>query len=94
MFTLVLVKLEGGPSLKEGIVQVYYNNTWGSICDQMWDKKEADVVCRMMGYTGSTEPNKTLIMAMEATPSVTSRWIPQFVNYSILVYPTITSIVF
>ena len=46
----------GGPSPKEGLIQVYYNNTWGSVCDQLWDKKDADVVCRMMGYIGSTDP--------------------------------------
>lgn len=38
-------------------MQVYYNNIWGSVCDHMWDEKDADVVCRMVGYTGSTQPN-------------------------------------
>ncbi|KAL9965302.1 hypothetical protein ACROYT_G029080 [Oculina patagonica] len=50
------VKLVGGVSPKEGLVQVYYNNTWGSICGQTWDKKNADVVCRMLGYLRSSEP--------------------------------------
>lgn len=54
---LFSVKLIGGPSPKEGMVQVYYNNIWGSVCDQMWDAKDADVVCRTLGYTGSTQPN-------------------------------------
>lgn len=52
----MLVKLVGGASQKEGLVQVYYNNTWGSVCGQTWDKKNADVVCRMLGYINSTEP--------------------------------------
>ena len=58
MFNLILVKLVGGSSPREGLVQVYYNNTWGSVCDQMWDAKDADVVCRMIGYTGAAEPKK------------------------------------
>ncbi|XP_078379154.1 scavenger receptor cysteine-rich domain-containing protein DMBT1-like isoform X1 [Oculina patagonica] len=53
----VPVKLIGGPSPKEGLVQVYHNNIWGSVCDQMWDAKDSDVVCRTLGYTGSTQPN-------------------------------------
>lgn len=59
MSVLFSVRLVGGPSLNEGLVEVYYNNTWGSVCDQMWDKQDADVFCRMMGYTGSTEPKSS-----------------------------------
>lgn len=55
MFALPLVRLVGGSHLREGIVQVYLNDTWGSVCDQMWDKKDADVACRMLGYTESSE---------------------------------------
>ena len=55
MFASILVRLVGGSHLREGIVQVYFNDTWGSVCDQMWDKKDADVACRMLGYTGSSE---------------------------------------
>ena len=36
----------------EGLVQVYYNNSWGTMCNEQRDKREADVVCRMMGYDG------------------------------------------
>ncbi|XP_078380297.1 scavenger receptor cysteine-rich domain-containing protein DMBT1-like [Oculina patagonica] len=48
------VRLVQGRSVKEGFVQVYYNDTWGWICDQKWDKKDADVVCRMLGFEESS----------------------------------------
>ncbi len=54
-FVSLLVRLVGGSHLREGIVQVYVNHTWGSVCDKMWDKRDADVACRMLGYTGSDE---------------------------------------
>lgn len=38
----------------EGLVQLFYNNTWRTVCDEQWDKRDADVVCRMMGYEDST----------------------------------------
>ena len=53
-------RLVGGPSVREGVLQVYYNNTWGWVCDDQWDKRDADVVCRMMGYTeASSVPGKS-----------------------------------
>ncbi|KAL9981261.1 hypothetical protein ACROYT_G009938 [Oculina patagonica] len=49
-----IVRLVGGPSGREGLVQVYYNKTWGWVCDDQWNKQGADVVCRELGYTGSS----------------------------------------
>ena len=47
------VRLIRGDVASEGSVEYCRNNEWRAVCDDSWDKKDADVACRQAGYRGA-----------------------------------------
>ena len=57
MFIIVVPEdcTEGSVQLVDGIeqggrVEVCVNGVWGSVCGEGWDKTDAHVVCKQMGF--------------------------------------------
>ena len=45
------VRLVGGSVPSEGRVEICINTyTWGTVCDDGWDDRDASIVCRQLGY--------------------------------------------
>ncbi|XP_073692648.1 uncharacterized protein [Garra rufa] len=44
-----------GDQASSGRVEIYHDGRWGSVCDDGWDRAEAQVVCRQMGFSGGVK---------------------------------------
>ena len=43
------LRLVGGDDESEGRVEICINNAWGTVCDSLFGKEDAGVVCQQVG---------------------------------------------
>ena len=50
---LVNVNNTGIGGQYEGRIEILHNGTWGTICDHDWEYEDAQVACRLLGFSGT-----------------------------------------
>ena len=49
------IRLGGRSTARQGRVEVCVEGRWGTVCGNNWDSRDADVVCRQLGYASLGE---------------------------------------
>ncbi|KXJ07930.1 Scavenger receptor cysteine-rich type 1 protein M130 [Exaiptasia diaphana] len=47
---LRLLHKTSSQSTVQGILQIYHNGTWGTICDDYWDMTDTNIACIQLGF--------------------------------------------
>ena len=56
------IRLVGGVTLNDGLVEICYSGIWVLVCDHYnWNMQESTVVCRQL--SGEPNPSKRLLLA-------------------------------
>ena len=45
-----LVNGSGQVNSVRGTVEIFHNNSWGTVCDDRFQQPAADVICHMLGW--------------------------------------------
>lgn len=50
VIVFIVVRLVQGRTARDGRVEVRRSGAWGSVCGELWDLVDANVLCRLLGY--------------------------------------------
>ena len=65
-FLFTVVRLVGGGNVEsQGQVEVFHGGTWRRVCFDYWDSRDANVVCRQLGFEGALSATSSAAFGQE-----------------------------
>ena len=84
------VRLTAG-TYRDGTVEVFYQGKWGTVCADQWNTPDADVICKQMGFPGSSRAVTRFVCLFVVVVVVVVVYLilhssSQYVDYSVPVW--------
>ena len=81
------IRLQRGTYSNQGLVEVYCNGEWGTICDDGFDYNEARVVCHQLGYNDYYDYHQISMLVNVLYTSIPQTRLSTILLYSVSVHP-------
>lgn len=64
------IRLMGGVTPAEGRLELYYGGRWGTVCEEGWGAKSAEVACRELGFERPIRKTDGSLYTYEGSDSI------------------------
>ena len=61
------VRLTGGTTVNQGLVEVYCNGQWGTVCHDGFHQSAVNTVCKQLWHVDARSPLNVSIITLHAT---------------------------
>ncbi len=79
------MRLADGQSHTEGRVEVCLHHSWGTVCQNEWDRTDSNVLCNQLGFQKYGECMHTIVIIIISLVILPTKFTLFFFSFSIII---------